>query len=86
MDTAAVPKVESACTVSDDQESPEIGLDPAKTDIQAVQKDLEVNPPQLMCRRRFVYSTPRIQYVDFNFTGYQLTKGSHDPADLARSG
>lgn len=76
LDTAAVPKVESACTVSDDQESPEIGLDPAKTpDIQAVQKDLEVNPPQQfdVSQKVRVFNS-RIQYVDFNFTGYQLSR------------
>jgi hypothetical protein len=76
LETAAVPKVEAACTTSDEQQSPEIGLDPAKTpDIQAVKKDLEVNPPQQfdVSQKVRVFNS-RIQYVDFNFTGYQLSR------------
>jgi hypothetical protein len=76
LETAAIPKVEAACTSTDDQPSPEIGLDPAKTpDIQAVKKDLELNPPQQfdVSQKVRVFNS-RIQYVDFNFTGYQLSR------------
>ena len=76
LETAAVPKVEAACTAAGDDQSPEIGLDPAKApDIAAVKKDLEVNPPQQfdVSQKVRVFNS-RIQYVDFNFTGYQLSR------------
>ena len=76
LDTAAIPKIEAACNPDAEDHAPEIGLDPVNTpDIQAVQKDLEVNPPQKfdMSRAVRVFNS-RIQYVEFKFTGYGLSK------------
>lgn len=76
LETAAIPKVEMACTATNDDQSPEIGLDPAKTpDIQSVKKDLEVNPPQQFDVSRAVrIFNSRIQYVEFQFTGYKISQ------------
>lgn len=75
LETAAIPRVEAACTAAGDDKSPEIGLDPAKApDIAAVKKDLEVNPPQQFDVSRAVrVFNSRIQYVEFTFEGYKLS-------------
>jgi hypothetical protein len=75
LETTAIFKVAAACTAGGDDQSPEIGLDPAKApDIEAVKKDLEVNPPQPFDVSRAVrVFNSRIQYVEFTFVGYKLS-------------
>lgn len=53
-----------------------VGLDKAtRTQIGEVKKDLEVNPPQRFDVSRAVrIFNSRIQYVEFKFAGYQLSK------------
>ncbi|MFC1497169.1 hypothetical protein ACFLS1_01680 [Verrucomicrobiota bacterium] len=77
--------VKKACGVEGSAVDRELGMDPAKTpDIEMIKQDLERNPPKRfdVARAERVFNS-RLQYVEFSFEDYKLSKKTISiPAEL----
>ena len=81
----SVQQLKKACGAEGSPAEREVGMDPAKTpDIQEVKEDLERNPPKKfdVARAERVFNS-RLQYVEFSFEDYKLSKKTVSiPAEL----
>ena len=81
----SVQQLKKACGAEGSPAEREVGMDPAKTpDIQEVKEDLDRNPPKKfdVARAERVFNS-RLQYVEFSFEDYKLSKKTVSiPAEL----
>jgi hypothetical protein len=85
MDARETPALMEACGASGSIERREVGMDPVRpTTVEAVKQNLALNPPKKfdVSRAERVFNSA-MQYVDFHFTGFRLSKKEMPiPADL----
>ena len=85
MDAKETPALVEACGASGSTEKREVGMDPVRPrTVEEVKQNLAVNPPKKfdVSRSERVFNSA-MQYVDFHFTGFRLSKKEMPiPADL----
>jgi hypothetical protein len=76
LDATEAPTLEAACGATGNYIKREVGLHPAENAaVQAVKASLEVNPPKVfdVSRAERVFNSA-MQYVDFHFTDFRLSR------------
>jgi hypothetical protein len=85
LEAKEAPALEAACGATKDIEKREVGLDPVREpQVQRVKQDLAINPPKKfdVSRAERVFNSA-MQYVDFHFTKFRLSKKEIPiPSDL----